>query len=68
MAERKAMTIRLSEEQADLLETVAAVDGLSVSEVVRAAIAEHISVRKGDPEFRESLRERIKRVERLLRS
>lgn len=68
MADRKAMTIRLNPEQADLLETVAAVDGLSVSDVIRAAIEEHISVRKEDPEFRDSLRARIKRAERLLRS
>jgi predicted transcriptional regulator len=42
----KAMTIRLSEEQADALETVAAVESMPVSEVIRAAIAEHIDNRK----------------------
>src|ERR1700730_15003223 len=37
----KAMTIRLSAEQAEELETVANVEALPVSEVIRAAIAEH---------------------------
>jgi predicted transcriptional regulator len=63
----KAMTIRLSEEQADALETVAAVESMPVSEVIRAAIAEHIDSRKKDPEFQDSLRERLERAKRLLR-
>jgi predicted transcriptional regulator len=63
----KAMTIRLSEEQADALETVAAVEALPVSEVIRAAIAEHIDTRKKDPAFQDSLRERLERARRLLR-
>ena len=62
----KAMTVRLSPEQAEELETIATVDDLPVSEVVRAAIAEHIAHRRGDDEFRKSLRERIDRAQRLL--
>jgi predicted transcriptional regulator len=63
----KAMTIRLSEEQADALETVAAVESMPVSEVIRAAIAEHIDNRKNDPVFQDSLKERLDRAKRLLR-
>jgi len=63
----KAMTIRLSEEQADDLETVAAVESMSVSEVIRAAIAEHIDNRMNDPAFQDSLKERLDRAKRLLR-
>jgi predicted transcriptional regulator len=63
----KAMTIRLSEEQADALETVAAVESMPVSEVIRAAIAEHIDSRKKDPAFQDSLKERLERAKRLLR-
>lgn len=62
----KAMTVRLSAEQAEALETVATVEGLAVSEIVRAAISNHIEARKKDPAFRDSLRERIDRAQQLL--
>ncbi len=62
----KAMTIRLSAEQADALETVAAVESMPVSEVIRAAIAEHIDNRKNDPAFQDSLKDRLERAKRLL--
>lgn len=67
MKPAKAMTIRLSAEQADALETVAKVDNQPVSEVIRAAIAEHIDARRKDEGFRQSLKERIKHSERLLK-
>jgi predicted transcriptional regulator len=62
----KAMTIRLSAEQAEELETVATVDNQPIAEVIRAAIAEHIADRKRDERFQDSLRERIERVQRML--
>ena len=67
MKPAKAMTIRLSADQADALETVATVEAKPVSEVIRAAIAEHIESRKKDPAFQDSLRERIDRARQLLR-
>ena len=63
----KAMTIRLSAEQAETLETVATVDDLAVVEVIRAAIAEHVVARTHDSEFQRSLRERIERAQAMLR-
>lgn len=63
----KAMTIRLSAEQAEALETVASVDDLAVVEVIRAAIAEHVEARTQDLEFQRSLRERIERAQAMLR-
>ena len=42
MATRKNMTLRLPPEQADELEAVARAEGISVSDAVREAIAEHI--------------------------
>jgi len=66
MKASKAMTIRLSEEQADALETVATVENQPISEVIRAAIAEHVARRSQDPKFQVSLRDRIRRAERLL--
>lgn len=62
----KAMTVRLSAEQADELETVATVDNQPVSEVVRAAIAEHIERRKRDEQFQDSLLDRISRAQKML--
>lgn len=63
----KAMTIRLTPEQADALETVASVDEMPVSEVIRAAIEEHIGSRKKDAAFQDSLRDRLARARKLLR-
>ena len=62
----KAMTIRLSAEQADALETVASVEDRAVSDVIRAAIAEHIENRRQDPGFQAGLKERIARAHKLL--
>lgn len=62
----KAMTIRLSADQSEELDTVAAVDGQPISHVIRSAIAEHIEGRKRDAEFQEMLRQRIERERRLL--
>lgn len=67
MKQSKAMTIRLTAEQAELLETVASVDDQPVAAVIRAAIEEHIATRKNDENFRKSLQERLSRAQKLLR-
>lgn len=61
------MTIRLSAELADQLETVASVEDQPVSEVIRAAIATHIESVTNDAQFQEGLRQRIERAKGLLR-
>jgi hypothetical protein len=66
MKTSKAMTIRLTEEQAEALETVASVEQLAVSDVIRAAISEHIETRRKDPAFQEDLKARLARARRLL--
>jgi len=66
MKAAKAMTIRLSADQADALETVATVENKPVSDVIRAAIADHIELRRRDPLFQSGLKERISRARRLL--
>ncbi len=63
---QKAMTIRLSLEQAELLETVADVENQPISEVIRAAIDTHIASVKESPNFQQGLRERIERAQSLL--
>ena len=62
----KSMTIRLSAEQAEALETVATVEDTPVSEVIRLAIANHIDIRRKDPQFQNSLRGRIERAQKLM--
>jgi predicted DNA-binding protein len=62
----KSMTLRLAHDQAADLDTVAAVDGVPVAEVVRSAIASHIEDRKRDPRFQAALKARIERDQRLL--
>jgi hypothetical protein len=54
-------------EQAEQLETVAAVEGLPVSEVVRSAIAGHIAERCGNRDFQDGVRARLKRAQRLVK-
>jgi predicted transcriptional regulator len=66
MKPAKAMTIRLSADQAEALETVATVENMPVSEVVRAAIATHIESRRKDQGFQNSLKDRIDRARRFL--
>jgi predicted transcriptional regulator len=67
MPGQKAMTIRLSAEQADQLETVASVENQPVSDVIRAAITSHIAAISEDETFQAGLRERIERAQGLLR-
>lgn len=64
---QKAMTIRISEEQADQLETVATVENQPVSEVIRAAIASHIEAVTSGEQFQAGLRARIERAQSLLK-
>ena len=66
MKKMKAMTIRLTAEQATELETVATVDKQPVSDVIRRAIAHHVGTRKQDPVFKDGLRERIERAQKML--
>lgn len=66
MKAAKAMTVRLSEDQAQALETVASVENVPVSDIIRAAIATHIESRRRDPQFQAGLKERISRERRLL--
>lgn len=64
--DRKAMTIRLSEEQAAELEAVARVDNVAIAEEVRAAITAHLEARRKDAQFQKRLRASLERNQRLL--
>jgi hypothetical protein len=66
MAGQKNMTLRLSAAQADELEAVARVEGISVSDAVREAITEHIDRKRKDKAFRERLRAVMERDREIL--
>lgn len=66
MKNAKAITVRLSAEQAEALSTVASVEDKAMSEVIRSAISEHIENRRRDPSFQKGLMERIDRDRELL--
>jgi hypothetical protein len=66
MADQKNMTLRLPAAQADELEAVARVEGISVSDAVREAITEHIDRKRKDKAFRERLRTVMERDREIL--
>jgi predicted DNA-binding protein len=62
----KAFTMRLLGDKAAELETVARADGVSVSEVVREAIDNHIEARRKDKNFQGRLSRLIEDNQRVL--
>lgn len=55
MSKTRAMTIRLDDQQAAMLEMVARVDDTNTTETIRSAIDAAIASRRADPEFRARL-------------
>ena len=62
----KNMVLRLDPELAELLATVAEVEGRSVSDVAREAIAALVQARRKDKRFRRLLEDNLARHQRLL--
>ena len=62
----KAMTVRLSVDQAAELEKIAQIDDVPIAEAVRMAVAEHISARRNDPDFKRRVREIIEQDRAIL--
>ncbi|HET6683974.1 MAG TPA: hypothetical protein VFG75_09790, partial [Gaiella sp.] len=62
----KALTLRLSVDQAEALEAVAGVDQVSINEEIRRAIDSHIEARRQDAAFRERLQASIERNKEIL--
>ena len=65
-ARTKNMVLRLDPDLADLLSTVAEVEGRSVSDVAREAIAALVQARRKDKRFLRMLEENLARHQRLL--
>ena len=66
MADTKNMALRLDEHLAGKVQTVAEVEGTSVSDVIRDALAEHVERRRRDPEFQARLKRNLQRHRELL--
>jgi hypothetical protein len=65
-ARTKNMVLRLDPDLDELLATVAEVEGRSVSEVAREAIAALVEARRNDKRFRRLLEDNLARHKRLL--
>jgi predicted transcriptional regulator len=65
-ARTKNMVLRLDPDLAELLATVAEVEGRPVSEVAREAIAALVEARRTDKRFRRLLEDNLARHQRLL--
>ena len=63
---RKPTTVRLSHDEAELLEQAARVDGVSQNEFIRQAVLDRIAARRADPGFQDELRKAIKLNQRAL--
>jgi len=61
------MVLRLDASLAEPLQAVAEVEGRSMADVVREAIAALVEQRKGDERFQRLLEENIARHERILK-
>jgi Ribbon-helix-helix protein, copG family len=64
--ERRAYTVRIPADEAADLEAVAAAEGLSVSEEIRQAIADHVAIKRKDKAFRARVRAVIEQNQRVL--
>ncbi|MCY4517829.1 MAG: ribbon-helix-helix protein, CopG family [Acidimicrobiaceae bacterium] len=62
----KNLTLRIDRTLADQAQTVAAVEGSTVSDVIRDALTEHVERRRRDPEFQARLRRNLERHQELL--
>lgn len=65
-ADTKSMTLRMDERLADKVQTIAEVEGTTVTNVIRDALAKHVEQRRSDPEFQERLKRNLQRHEELL--
>lgn len=62
----KATSLRLPPELAAELEAVARAQGVTISEVVRAAVSDHIAAVRADDRFQVRLREQMEKDRELM--
>ena len=56
----------MDERLAQRVQTIADVEGTTVSDVIRDALAEHVERRRRDPEFQAMLKRNLQRHQQLL--
>lgn len=66
MNETKVMSLRLSEDLAAEMASICRVDGVTVSEGIRATIYRHIAARRSDKRFQGRLREQLEKDREVL--
>jgi DNA polymerase III delta prime subunit len=62
----RSRTLRLPADQAEALEAIAGVEGVSVNEEIQRAITAHIEARRADPDFRRRLQASLERNREVL--
>ncbi len=62
----KSMTLRIDENLAEKVRSVAEVEETTVSDVIRDALSEHVERRRRDPEFQAMLKRNLRRHKELL--
>ncbi len=62
----KSMTLRIDENLAERVRTIAEVEETTVSDVIRDALTEHVERRRRDPDFQAMLKRNLRRHEELL--
>jgi uncharacterized protein (DUF1778 family) len=62
---RKPITVRLNDEEAELLEQAARIDAVSQNEFVRQAVLDRIAARKADPAFQAAVRRAVQANQRV---
>jgi predicted transcriptional regulator len=62
----KSMTLRMEEDLADKVRTIAEVEDTTVSNVIREALTELVEQRRNDPEFQKMLKQNMERHQELL--
>jgi len=65
-SETTVMSLRLAKELAREIATVARVEGVTVSEAIRAAIYRYIATRRTDENFKKLLRQRLEEDREVL--
>lgn len=63
----KSMTLRMEDDLADKVRTIAEVEETTVSNVIREALTELVEQRRNDPEFQKMLKRNMERHQELLR-
>lgn len=63
----KVTSLRLPADLAEEISAVARVDGLPISELVRAALYQFITARRAEPDFKEQLRKLLEEDQEVLK-